>query len=239
MASTQPKPAQAVSGIIIPDELLKPLAGLIARISRAEDRSTADAATSVYSDDPASRVRLRSQSDAITALHAGLRADVADQAARRKRDLSIIHQATKELLVEKEAHAAACRMISSQHTGLITDTSGAMTPKERQALILHYQSKGAVSGKGRPRKGGKPDLKPSVAMDRQPLMDKIEALLAEKKRIEGGTWTSWAYADSIAKRVAKVSAVRFADAHGLWSIAAALQKHVNRISKTSHQGDVK
>ena len=171
--------------------------------------------------------------------------------ASRKRELARIHALVKELQVDDATHRSICRSVALSHC----ESSGQMLTVERRALIAHYNSKLPANSPSRssgyrPRGGAKAssgttkasapgmESRPQVGQDRQALIGKVEALLAEKRRIEQTDYLSWRYADGMAKRLAKVDAVRFADVEGLRKIVAALRIHVDRI-KTAPQGGAK
>jgi len=76
--------------------------------------------------------------------------------------------------------------------------------RELHQLLDHFRSKGWAPAGGRTRKESLKDRKPEVPEDRAGLMGKIEALLAEKRRLEAkpgsGAWLPWKYAEAILRR---------------------------------------
>lgn len=72
--------------------------------------------------------------------------------------------------------------------------------------------------------------KPVVSAERAALIDKIEALLADKGRRQGRT-VPWAYADGMAKRMCNVEKVQWCTPEQLAKLVAALsidQKRMDR-----------
>jgi len=134
----------------------------------------------------------------------------------RTRDLKLLHVAKRQLGLDQDTWRALCQRLGG------VNSSADLTPLGRARLLKELKAKGFVIT---PRGGAKPQL----AADKQGMIDKIEALLAEKRRLEGQAQVPWAYADAIARRLAKVDAVRFADVIGLRKILAALAIHVRRL----------
>lgn len=209
---------------------------LAERIQRLSDQIAADQAAIGYADGRAYQEGLRDISAARGAL-AKLKAGLKDSPKRRAADLGVIHMAQKQIDIDDDRHRQECKAVSWEVTGSMTDTSAAMTPDERRALIRRYQSMGASAGQaGRGKRGNRRryESRPSVPQDRDGMMRWIEALLAEKKRIEGLDWMPWRYADGIAERITaeRVDAVRFVqDIDELRRIGQALQMHVRRIER--------
>lgn len=204
---------------------------LAERIQRLSDQIAADQAAIGYADGRAYQEGLRDISAARGAL-AKLKAGLKDSPKRRGADLGIIHMAQKQIDIDDDRHRQECKAVSWEVTGSMTDTSAAMTPAERRALIRRYQSMGASAGQSGRGNRRRYESRPSVPQDRDGMMRWIEALLAEKKRIEGLDWMPWRYADGIAKRITgeRVDAVRFVqDIDELRRIGQALQMHVRRI----------
>ena len=73
----------------------------------------------------------------------------------------------------------------------------------------------------------KRDIKPPVSQDRQPLMDKIEALLCEKGRLTGRR-VSWKYAEAILKRQGGPETLRWATLKQLQGVVQALHYALKR-----------
>lgn len=90
-------------------------------------------------------------------------------------------------------------------TGLRSSTD--LDAKQRRAVIDEFYKMG-----WRPKNHRNPG---KVPPSKAALVAKIKALLTDAGR-------SWAYADSVANRVCKVSSVRFCDEHQLRKIVAAL-----------------
>jgi len=204
------------------------------RVQQLRDHINAYALANQYADGPAHQqglVELYQLRRALARLERGLQ----DSVTQRNRELVVIHQAIKEIDLPRSRHEEECRKISHQVTGWSTLSSGAMTAEERQALIRHYQSMGASAGHsargvGQGSRKRQRETRPSVPQDRDGLMRWIEAMLAEKSKIEGTTWLSWRYVDGIARRMHGIDAVRFVtDADQLLKVAQALACHVRRL----------
>ncbi|UOO93600.1 gp16 family protein [Vitreoscilla stercoraria] len=71
---------------------------------------------------------------------------------------------------------------------------------------------------------GKWGRKPSVTANKQPLLDKIEALLADGKK-------PWRYAEAMSERMFNRKQVQWLNMNQLHKLVAALQIHANRQEK--------
>lgn len=118
-----------------------------------------------------------------------------------------IHIARKELGMDDDTY----RLALSNMTGK-TSTKG-MTLQELKTVVEGFRSRGFV-----PKKIGR---RPRPPKDRAALMDKVEALLADKG-------LSWNYAHSMALRMFKIKRVDWLDGDQLWRLVAALEVQKRR-----------
>lgn len=127
----------------------------------------------------------------------------------RRAELGKIHIAKKALGLDDDTYRdvlwAVCRVRSAADL----DSTG------RFKLIKHFESLG---WKNTRRNYGR---KPGVTADKTPLMNKLEALLADNK-------LPWGYADGMAKRMFKVDKVGWLKPDQLHKLVAALQISINR-----------
>ncbi|MDR1656152.1 MAG: regulatory protein GemA [Deltaproteobacteria bacterium] len=109
---------------------------------------------------------------------------------------------------------------------------------ELDKLLRHFESKGWVpkdkQGKPRPPRkdagDSRPDIRPGVDSEREGLMRKIEALLAEKGRLENKR-VPWAYAESILRRQGGGEYLNWATFDALLKVVQSLSYHVKRLKK--------
>jgi phage gp16-like protein len=90
-------------------------------------------------------------------------------------------------------------------------------------VIQHMESRGAVFTNRHPKR-----ITP--APEREAMMGKIHALLADKAQRQGSP-VPWRYADALAKRVCKVDAVDFCTGPQLRKVIAALEYDKKRDDK--------
>lgn len=129
---------------------------------------------------------------------------------RRAKDLARIHLAKKELGLEEEVYRSLLRNTTGK------DSASAMGPGERWKVLLELGRLGAKSAaKAYP---GKPAI---VSIDKAPLLDKIEAQLAEAKR-------PWAYVHGMAWKMFKKNQVQLCEPDELQKIVAALTYDARR-----------
>lgn len=128
----------------------------------------------------------------------------------RKTELAKIHLAKKQLALEDDEYRAIMLSVTGKQSAGELDWQG------RKRLIDHFKKLGfkvVAKTAGRAR--------PNVAPNRQRLIGKIEAQLAEDKR-------PWAYADAMAKRICKVDSIQFCTTEQLLKIVAALNYDAKR-----------
>lgn len=145
---------------------------------------------------------------------------------RRKAMLAKVHLAKAQRAMSEDEY----RTMLSDRYGV--DSAADLSDKQLHALLLYLQELGAKFTRGSARKrGGKAGRKQIPAtlahddagLDRERYMAKIEALLAEKGRVEG-THMPWGYAVSILKRQTggKIKSFAQADSAQLRDVIAAL-----------------
>jgi phage gp16-like protein len=126
----------------------------------------------------------------------------------RNASLAKIHIAKKQLGLDEETY----RAMLLQHGG--ASSSKDLTIIGAAKVLAHLERCGF-----KPKAAARP--RPAVGADRQALMRKVEAQLADAK-------LSWAYADGMAKRICKVDRIEFCDAVALGKIVAALAYQAGR-----------
>jgi phage gp16-like protein len=134
----------------------------------------------------------------------------AGRPSSRNRELARIHIARAQLAMDEDVYRATVRAISNQRTDSAKDLDYA----EREKLLEHF------------RRLGWRDVQTGVrrkftAAAKQPLMDKVAALLAS-------SMLPWAYADSMARRMFKVERTDWLDADQLRRVVAALEYQKKR-----------
>lgn len=138
----------------------------------------------------------------------GMKPTQAD--ALRKNELAKIHLAKKQLALDDDEYRALLLCVTGKQSAADLDWQG------RNKLLIHFKKIGfkvVAKPAGRAR--------PEVAADRQRLIGKIEAQLAEAK-------LPWAYADAMAKRICKVDSIQFCTPEHLVKIIAALSYSAKR-----------
>lgn len=127
----------------------------------------------------------------------------------RRRELAAIHSAKRELGLDDETYRAMLQKVAGVRSAADLDIDG------RQSVLTHLKASG---WQGVPRKRVAQHPGRPHNLDREPLLQKIEAQLADMG-------APWGYADSIAKRqtgIAKVAWLRSLDQ--LRGVVAALAK---------------
>jgi phage gp16-like protein len=200
------------------------------RIARLEAELRAYEGSAPYADSATARIRDEQRIKELNLLMQALRKEATADPAQRKKDLARIHYLKKQALVDDETHRSVCHRITG------CGSSGEMTRAERLAVIDHYTRASAPDRAAQSSR--RYESRPNVGRDRDELMRKVEALLAEKRRIEQVPYISWRYADGIAKRLAGVESIKWADAQGLQKVIAALALHVKRL-EIKAQGGIK
>jgi phage gp16-like protein len=129
---------------------------------------------------------------------------------RRTKDLARIHLAKKELGLDEETYRSLIKGLTGK------ESAADLGPGQRWKLMQQLARMGAKSAA--PVYPGKPNM---VAVDCKPLMDRIEAHLADTKR-------PWAYAHAMARHMFRKAQVQLCDADELRRIVAALEVDARR-----------
>ncbi|MDK3025560.1 regulatory protein GemA [Cupriavidus taiwanensis] len=122
--------------------------------------------------------------------------------------LAKIHVAKKQLAMEDDAYRAMLQSVAG------VQSAKDLTVAQADKVLSHLRKCGFTPAV----KFGR---RPAPPRDRQALVSKIEALLAEGKR-------PWSYADALARRMFQVDKIDWCTPDQLWRIAAALQIDANR-----------
>ncbi|MCD7046654.1 regulatory protein GemA [Pseudomonas marginalis] len=129
----------------------------------------------------------------------------------RNTQLSKIHIAKKDLGLDDETYRALLDRISG------VQSAKDLKPLQIGAVLAELQRLG-----WKPKRASKAGRKsPVTPVDRQKLMSKVGAFLAEAKR-------TWAYADGMALRMFKVERVDWLDSEQLRKLVAALTYDAKR-----------
>jgi len=131
---------------------------------------------------------------------------------QRKSELARIHIAKQQLALDEETYRAMLWTVARVHSSADLDHAG------RQAVLAHLRGRG-FRQRGRRGHPGRPHNINTA--DRGPLLQKIEAYLAESGR-------PWAYADGMARRICKRDRVALCDASQLRKLVAALEYDARR-----------
>lgn len=126
---------------------------------------------------------------------------------RRNQQLSKIHIAKKELAMDDDSYRAMLARVAG-----VTSAKD-LNPRQVGAVLREFERLGWKPKAGRD--------KPNAAVDRQKLVGKIGAQLAEAGR-------PWDYADALAKRLYKVERLEWLDAKQLGGVVTALAKDAQR-----------
>lgn len=123
----------------------------------------------------------------------------------------LIQIARRQLGMEDDSYRALLERVAG------VSSSTKLTPRQIGRVLAELERLGWTSTSTKP--AGRPA--PQVTEDRQPLVNKIEAFLAEAGR-------PWSYADAIGKRVCKVDRVEWMDCEQLRKLIAALAYDAKR-----------
>lgn len=127
----------------------------------------------------------------------------------RRRELAAIHVAKKALGLDEDTYRAMLFTVARVRSAAELDHAG------RQAVIEHLRRRG-FRPKAAPAIEREHGRKPQVPADREALVGKIEALLADAAR-------PWAYARAMAKRMFGVDQLEWVSADQLRRLVAALE----------------
>lgn len=132
----------------------------------------------------------------------------------RRRELAAIHIGAKALELDRETYECMLWSVARVRSAADLDHAG------RRAVIEHLRRRG-FRPKPAPATERKHGSKPQVPADRQGLVDKLEALLADAAR-------PWNYARAMARRMFGVERLEWATAEQLRRLVAALSYDARR-----------
>lgn len=141
----------------------------------------------------------------------------------RQNMLAKVHLAKKDLGLDD----ADYRHVLRHNFG--AESAADLSDRELNDLLTHFKSKGWAAkpqGRGRLVTSAR-ETKPPVPPARQPLMDKIEALLAELGRLQGRR-VPWKYAEAILRRQGGPDYLNWANVEQLTAVMQSLWYAVKR-----------
>ena len=140
---------------------------------------------------------------------------------QRRRDLAAIHVGKKALGLDDETYRAMLWTVARVRSSADLDHAG------RAAVLEHMRARGFAKPAGRPQPApADHGRKPLVTRDKQALVDKLEALLADGAK-------PWAYAAAMAKRMYRVDQLEWATPEQLRGLVAALEYSRRRREKAA------
>lgn len=132
----------------------------------------------------------------------------------RTRELAAIHVAKKQLGMDEDAYRDLLFALTRKRS------AGELDQAERRRVLDHFRKLGItrpVTGRNAaPSRSTDHGKKPAVPAERQPLVDKLEALLAADGK-------PWNYVRAMAKRMYGVEQLEWARADQLRGLVAALE----------------
>lgn len=138
--------------------------------------------------------------------------------------IQLIHIAKNQLGLDDDVYrdvlSVATGKVSADGT-LVQEGKRSCSKMNIAELRKVYQ---AMQDKGFKAKSKHKAAKPKVAANKEALISKIEALLADDGK-------PWEYATGMAKKMFGKEDLRFCDKDELWRITAAMQKQQNRKNK--------
>lgn len=138
---------------------------------------------------------------------------------QRKRELATIHVAKKQLGLDDATYRDILWTVARVKSAAELDSQG------RGRLIKHLQERGFRKSKAPAKRSATPGRFPGhpgkVGNDREAMLGKVEALLADMK-------LPWSYADGIASQMFGIERVRFCEPTHLRALIAALSKRQRR-----------
>lgn len=150
---------------------------------------------------------------------------VKERSALGKSLLAKVHVAKKQLGLSNDDYRAVLLEQFGQ------DSAGRLTDAQLRKLVAHFRGLGwqdAPKARSRNDTHGRPrNLDRKGYNSRTAMMEKIEAMLAEKGRDEKGH-IPWSYAASILKRQCGVERLEFASCEQLKGVIAALYRDAKR-----------
>jgi phage gp16-like protein len=128
----------------------------------------------------------------------------------RKSELAQIHIGKTQLGMDEETYRAMLQNVAGVESSSRLDGYG------RRKVIAHLKAKGASLGRS--------DAPKKVARDKDKLIGKIGALLADMQ-------LPWAYADGCARKMFSIEKTEWCDADQLHRIVAGLSYHQKRLKE--------
>lgn len=119
--------------------------------------------------------------------------------------LAKIHIARRQLGLDDDVYRSILRRVAG------VDSSKALTPRQVSRVLAEFERLGWKPGPA--KRAGR--ARPNPAAERQALIGKIEAQLAEAGR-------PWSYADALAARMFQIDRVEWCDTDRLRRLVAAL-----------------
>lgn len=129
---------------------------------------------------------------------------------RRNISLSKIHIAKKDLGLDDDTYRAMLKRVAG------VESAKDLVPAKVAAVLAEFERLG---WRPKAKAGGRST--PNVNPDKQKLIGKIQAFMADAKR-------PWEYADGMAKRMFKVERVEWLDCKQLGSLVSALTYDAKR-----------
>lgn len=143
----------------------------------------------------------------------------------RKSLLASIHIGKKEIGMEDDSYRA---LLARHANGKISAAD--LSVDELKLVLDEMRLKGFKPhpGKATTKNYGK---RPNPTQNRQALMGKVEALLADAGR-------PWSYAHHMAQGMFKIERVDWLNGHQLWKLVAALEYDARRHGRGTHAASI-
>ena len=141
-----------------------------------------------------------------------------DPSMRRRAELARIHLQVQQLGLDEEVYRIFLHRLTGKRSAADLDARERAIVLDQLAMELGHKRRRATFP-GRPHNLESPAAPPELR--------KIEAMLAEAGK-------PWAYADAMAKRIAKVESCAFLDAAGARKVLAALTYDARRHGRRTH-----
>lgn len=149
--------------------------------------------------------------------------------ARRKAGVKAIKAAQRTLGLDDGAYRDLLEAQTQTPTATGKRSATKLTLQEQSKVLDYMRQQGAANPK---RSGGKKRTAVPAA-DRAALTARVNTLLAELARVNGGTPYTLAYCDAICKRNGWASRVDFADPHTLHKLVGALSRTVRAKARSN------
>ena len=140
--------------------------------------------------------------------------------AQKKKMMQLVHIGKKQLALDDGTYRAVLEQVTGKAS------SKDCSALELRKVVEHMESHGFKVTPAKKHKTYKPD----AATAKQPLIDKIEALLADSK-------LPWSYADAIAKQMYGIDKLTFCSARQLSGVVTALTKRAQKQAKSNMESN--